>query len=71
MKAYSYWIVIAAVLTACAVNPEQEGEFISAPDEVVENTEDYVVDSTFDWGDFSLGDEEEYVEPAYNPSRRR
>jgi len=47
---------------------------MDSPEELVESeatSEDYYLDSTFDWGDFNEGDFEEYTEPSYNTSRQR
>ena len=53
MKMHWFWFVSLVLLASCSVNP------MDSPEELVESeasSEDYYLDSTFDWGDFNEGD---------------
>ena len=68
MKMNWIWFISLVLLASCSVSP------MDSPEELVESeasSEDYYLDSTFDWGDFNEGDFEEYTEPSYNASRQR
>ena len=68
MKMKWFWFISLVLLASCSVSP------MDSPVELVESeasSEDYYLDSTFDWGDFNEGDFEEYTEPSYNASRQR
>jgi len=68
MKMNWFWFISLVLLASCSVSP------MDSPEELVESeasSEDYYLDSTFDWGDFNEGDFEEYTEPSYNASRQR
>ena len=68
MKMNWFWFISLLLLASCSVSP------IEPQEELVESeasSEDYYLDSTFDWGDFNEGDFEEYTEPSYNASRQR
>jgi aminopeptidase N len=68
MKMNWFWFISLVLLASCSVSP------LDPPAELVESeasSEDYYLDSTFDWGDFDEGDFEEYTEPSYNASRQR
>ena len=68
MKMNWFWFISLVLLASCSVSP------MNSPEELVESeasSEDYSIDSTFDWGDFNEGDFEEYTEPSYNASRQR
>lgn len=68
MKMNWFWFISLVLLASCSVSP------LDPPAELVESeasSEDYYLDSTFDWGDFNEGDFEEYTEPSYNASRQR
>ena len=68
MKMKWFWFISLVLLASCSVSP------MGPPEELVESeasSEDYNIDSTFDWGDFNEGDFEEYAEPSYNASRQR
>ena len=68
MKMNRFWFISLLLLASCSVSPiEPQEELVEAET----SSEDYYLDSTFDWGDFNEGDFEEYTEPSYNASRQR
>lgn len=69
MKMKWFWFLSLVFLASCSVSPSDPPAELVFDSE--ETSEDYSIDSTFDWGDFNEGDFEEYTEPSYNPSRQR
>jgi aminopeptidase N len=69
MKMKWFWCISLVLLASCSVSPsDPPAELVL---DIEEPSEDYYLDSTFDWEDYNEGDFEEYVEPSYNPSRQR
>ncbi len=64
-----FWFISLVLLASCSVSPSDPPAELVYDSE--ETSEDYSIDSTFDWGDFNEGDFEEYAEPSYNASRQR
>lgn len=64
-----FWFISLVLLASCSVSPTDPPAELVFDSE--ETSEDYSIDSTFDWGDFNEGDFEEYAEPSYNSSRQR
>lgn len=69
MKMKWFWCISLVLLASCSVSPSDPPAELVLDTE--EPSEDYYLDSTFDWEDYNEGDFEEYVEPSYNPSRQR
>ena len=56
MKMNRFWFISLLLLASCSVSPiEPQEELVEAET----SSEDYYLDSTFDWGDFDEGDFEE------------
>ena len=69
MKMKWFWCISLVLLASCSVSPsDPPAELVL---DIEEPSEDYYLDSTFDWEDYNEGDFEEYVEPSFNPSRQR